>query len=62
MITRYLLATLLAISLTACTQSSPDPDADVEGRALLAPFKADLKAALMKGMESGPAGPRRTSA
>ena len=54
MIIRYLFATLLAISLIACTQSSQDPD--VEGRALLAPFKADLKAALMQGMEGGPAG------
>jgi hypothetical protein len=54
MIIRYLLATLFALLLTACTQSSPDPD--VEGRALLEPFKTDLKAALMKGMEGGPAG------
>ena len=56
MITRYLLSTLLAISLVACSQSSPEPDRDAEGSALLAPFKADLKAALMQGMEGGPAG------
>ena len=54
MLTRYILTTLLAISIIACTQSSEDPH--VAGQALLAPFKQDLKAALMKGMESGPAG------
>jgi hypothetical protein len=58
MLIRSVLATLFAISLAACTQETADVDSypDVEGRTLLAPFKADLKAALMKGMEGGPAG------
>lgn len=50
--TRFIIAATLAGLLTGCTQSTFDPEA--EGAALLAPFKQELKTALMKGMESGP--------
>lgn len=49
---RILAVASLAGFLIGCTQSSVDPEA--EGAALLAPFKQDLKSALMQGMESGP--------
>jgi hypothetical protein len=48
------LMTLVAVTcvLAGCTQSTAEPEA--QGAALLAPFKQDLKSALVKGMESGP--------
>ena len=50
--TRFVFVATLAGFLVGCTQSTVDPEA--EGAALLAPFKQDLKSALIKGMESGP--------
>lgn len=44
---------LLAVFATGCTQSTVDHGA--RGAGLLAPFKADLKSALLQGMETGPA-------
>jgi hypothetical protein len=52
MTTRLMTVTVLICALTACSQATPDPE--TQGAALLAPFKQDLKSALMKGMESGP--------
>lgn len=51
---RLLVLAILGTAITACSQSTVDHAAD--GAALLAPFKADLKAALVKGMETGPVG------
>ncbi len=52
MTTRLISVTALIYVLAACSQATLDPEA--QGAALLAPFKQDLKSALMKGMESGP--------
>lgn len=52
MTTRLLILATLSTLLVACTQSSAD--GNVDGAALLAPFKQNLKMALIKGMESGP--------
>lgn len=49
---RYLLAAIVVAMCTSCTQSTADYEA--KGAALLAPFKTDLKSALIMGMESGP--------
>jgi len=44
-----------AIVLALCTACQPPPvDHKAKGAELLAPFKTNLKAALVKGMESGP--------
>ena len=53
---RHIIVLLCAAALAGCTQPTPDP-ADVadRGAALLAPFKADLKSALIDGMQEGPA-------
>ena len=53
MITRSLTAATLICVLAGCSQATPDPE--TQGALLLAPFKQDLKSALMRGMESGPA-------
>ena len=50
--TRFYSATLVVALCAACAQ--PATDHKAEGAALLAPFKANLKTALMKGMEAGP--------
>ena len=52
--TRAEIGGLFAASLLLLTAASADPASD--GAGLLAPFKADLKAALMAGLEKGPAG------
>ncbi len=41
-----------SVLLIACSGSKPDPAA--EGAALLAPFKANLKAELVEAMQAGP--------
>jgi hypothetical protein len=46
---------MLVLAVTACTQTQEPVEATVSGAELLAPFKAELKAALVQGMESGPA-------
>lgn len=51
--TRYLVAVMLICMLSAC--SGPEYDPVPKGAALLAPFKTDLKTALISGMEGGPA-------
>lgn len=53
---QHVIVLLFAAVLAGCTPPTPDP-ADVadRGAALLAPFKADLKAALIDGMQEGPA-------
>lgn len=50
--TRYSLFPVLAFLLLAC--SGPEYDPVPQGAELLAPFKANLKAALVSGMEGGP--------
>ena len=50
---RFLTATLLLVALAAVVQAGDDPAA--HGASLLAPFKAELKSALMAGMKEGPA-------
>jgi len=50
--TSSITAAALICILAGCTQATTDPEA--EGAALLAPFKQDLKSALVKGLESGP--------
>ena len=54
--TQHVIVLLFAAVLAGCNPQTPDP-ADVadRGAALLAPFKADLKAALIDGMQEGPA-------
>jgi len=51
--TRAEIGGLFAASLILVSSASADPAS--EGAGLLAPFKADLKAALMAGLEKGPA-------
>lgn len=51
--TRAAVGGLLAILLFPVSATSADPAG--EGASLLAPFKADLKAALIAGLEQGPA-------
>ena len=51
--TRSITVAVLVCALAGCTQTTKEPEA--EGAALLAPFKQNLKNALVKGMESGPA-------
>ena len=50
--TRMTTMAAIIFVLAGCTQATTDPIA--QGAALLAPFKQDLKSALIKGMESGP--------
>ncbi len=50
---RSLSAVLALAALAAVAQAGDDPAA--QGASLLAPFKADLKNALMAGMKEGPA-------
>lgn len=51
--TRSLLVLPALFALTVCAQAGGD--AAAHGAALLAPFKAELKGALMEGMQEGPA-------
>jgi hypothetical protein len=59
---RIFLAALLALACAACSQSTTDTetiepaatDPVALGAELLGPFKMQLKAALVKGMEAGP--------
>jgi len=46
-------ATATALALIGCSQAADEPDA--AGAALLKPFKAELKEALVAGMQKGPA-------
>jgi len=50
--TRLIVATIVVAMCAACER--PTVDYKAEGAALLMPFKTDLKAALVKGMEAGP--------
>lgn len=50
--TRLLLAACVAAVCASCTAS--DFDAEARGAELLMPFKANLKSALVEGMELGP--------
>ena len=52
--TRLILMLIVAAMCAACER--PAVDFKAEGAALLAPFKAELKSALVKGMEAGPVG------
>ena len=47
-----IFAAVVVCFLAGCTQATAGPE--VEGAALLAPLKQDLKSALVKGLESGP--------
>lgn len=49
----HLSAAIIVVAMCAACEQ-PTVDFRAEGAALLAPFKADLKAALVEGMESGP--------
>ena len=51
--TKVLPAMLALVALAAVAQAGDDPAA--HGASLLAPFKAELKSALMAGMKEGPA-------
>lgn len=51
--TRILPAVLALVALAAVARAGDDPAA--HGASLLAPFKAQLKGALMEGMKEGPA-------
>ena len=51
--TRLILVVLVTTLCAGCER--PSVDYRAEGAALLAPFKTELKRALMKGMEAGPA-------
>lgn len=53
MYTRYLFVVLLAFTLSSCSGREYDPAP--KGAELLAPFKANLKTALISGMAGGPA-------
>ena len=50
---RYIPALFVFMALAALAQEGTDPAE--QGAALLAPFKANLKSALMEGMQGGPA-------
>lgn len=50
--TRYLLIIIAALIVSPCSGSEFDPAP--KGAELLAPFKANLKTALVSGMEKGP--------
>jgi len=50
--TRLIIAATVVAMCAACER--PAVDFQAKGAALLAPFKANLKTALVKGMESGP--------
>jgi hypothetical protein len=52
---QLLFGAVLLLVTAACTETAPPVDKAARGAELLAPFKADLKAALLQGMESGPA-------
>lgn len=49
-----ILGAMAVLAVTACTRTEEPVETTVSGADLLAPFKAELKAALMQGMESGP--------
>ena len=50
--TRVVFALIVLAMLAACER--PARDYPAEGAALLAPFKAELKSELQKGMQAGP--------
>ena len=50
--TRLILAVMVATLFAACER--PAVDFKAKGAALLAPFKTELKSALMQGLEAGP--------
>jgi len=50
--TRLILAVIVTTMLAACER--PAVDFKAKGAGLLAPFKTELKTALMQGMEAGP--------
>lgn len=50
---KIILTTTIALTVIGCSQSADEPD--VVGAALLMPFKAELKEALVAGMQEGPA-------
>ncbi|MBT8107898.1 MAG: DUF3365 domain-containing protein [Gammaproteobacteria bacterium] len=52
---QLIVAAMLVLATAACTKAPAPVDATARGAKFLAPFKADLKAALLQGMESGPA-------
>ena len=49
----HVFAVFVALGLVACSEPPVDPQ--VRGAELLAPFKAELKEALVAGMQEGPA-------
>jgi hypothetical protein len=51
--TRYFFVVVLVCMLSSC--SGPEYDPVSKGAELIAPFKTDLKTALISGMEGGPA-------
>ena len=51
--TKHFLAIAISLALIGCSQPAGEPDA--VGAALLKPFKAELKEALVAGMQEGPA-------
>ena len=50
---QFIFGVMLVLASTACAEEPADRGA--RGAELLAPFKAELKAALVQGMQSGPA-------
>lgn len=52
---QLILGAMLALLIVGCTEAPAPVDKAARGAELLAPFKADLKTALLQGMESGPA-------
>ena len=52
---QWILGAMLVLVTAACTEAPAPVDKAARGAELLAPFKADLKSALVQGMVSGPA-------
>jgi hypothetical protein len=52
---QWIPGAILVLLTAACTEAPVPVDKAARGAELLAPFKADLKAALVQGMASGPA-------
>ena len=50
--TKHLLTTPILLALIGCSPTADEPDG--VGKALLEPFKAELKEALVAGMQDGP--------
>jgi hypothetical protein len=49
-----ILGAALVLAITACAKTEAPAENAVSGAELLAPFKTELKAALVQGMEAGP--------